>query len=203
MREMAFALLFMIISVPTNAQVVGAGVGISRGCVGDSSGVCGAMWSAHASVWLDDKIELGFRFATLSLPDDRGSEVRYQSVPGDGVQEVSHIDWQTTGMSRRITTGDVTYHFRRGYRIRVFVGGGLGIRSEHFVQTCTPAGCELSFPVGHRESRSGNGTIIGGASARITGALTLRGGVRLHNLLAEGLSTTEGFLESDWQFHLR
>ena len=43
--------LVLVAAAPVNAQVVEIGGGVSRGCIGDSSGFCGdeigAMWSAR------------------------------------------------------------------------------------------------------------------------------------------------------------
>jgi hypothetical protein len=133
---------------------------------------------------------------------------RFNAVNDPKVQQLSRIDVEDNRRSRRILTGDVIYHFGKGHAVRPFLGGGLGIMSNHVMQTCSPAGCELlmpllSSPVGQLVSRSGNLAIIGGASALIMSTLRIRGGIRLHNLAGEGLSTTEVFAETDYRFHFR
>jgi hypothetical protein len=89
--------------------------------------------------------------------------------------------------------------------VRAFVGGGFGQLSNRGVQTCAPAGCErlmsiLSSPVGRHARALSNMTIIGGVSGRITSRLHVRGGVRLHNLAGEGLSTAETFVGTSYRF---
>lgn len=72
-RRAYFAAAWLTISAPAAAQVAEVGVGISRACVGSEGSVCGddigPMWSTHASLCLDDRLEIGLRLAALSLSD--------------------------------------------------------------------------------------------------------------------------------------
>jgi hypothetical protein len=58
----------------------------------------------------------------------------------------------------------------------------------------------LSSPVGRHTRVLSNMTIITGVSGRITSRLHVRGGVRLHNLAGEGLSTAETFVGTSYRF---
>jgi hypothetical protein len=58
----------------------------------------------------------------------------------------------------------------------------------------------LSSPVGRLSHTSENMTVIAGASGRIGKRLRAQGGLRFHNFPAEGLSTTEAFVATGYQF---
>jgi hypothetical protein len=58
----------------------------------------------------------------------------------------------------------------------------------------------VSSPVGRLSHTSANMTIIAGVSGRISQRLRAQGGLRFHNLPAEGLSTTEAFVATGYQF---
>lgn len=215
MRRTLFAVTLLTISVPAAAQVVEAGIGISRGCIGDSSGFCGdeigPMWAPHASVWIDDRLEIGIRLATLPLRDWSYAvprDDRFNAVDDPTIRQLPRIDVNLQDRSRRILSGDAIYHFARKRPVRLHLGLGLGSLNDRSVQACAPAGCErlmpiLSSPVGRQSSRVGNLTIIAGVSGRIRQRLQVRGGVRLHNFAGEGLSTTEVFLATGYRFGRR
>ncbi len=216
MREVILGLSMLLsVSAAAGAQSLSAGVGIGRGCAGDSSGFCGdeagPMWSAHSSAWIKDRLEVGVRVALLPLPDQQyfvARDDRFNLVSDPTVRELTQIDVDSNRRSRYILSGEVLYHFRQGHTVRPFVGGGFGIMSNQLTQTCLPAGCELlmpilSSPVGRLASHSGNVTFTAGASAPIVKNVQLRVGLRLHNPSGEGLSTTEAFVETDWRFRFR
>jgi hypothetical protein len=214
MREMAQVLALLIISTPAAAQwsALEVGVDISRGCIGDSSGFCGdeigTMRAARATAWIDDRVEIGGRLAVLPLEDWHYSVVhdsRFDQANDPTIRALAGIDVAVRERSRRILNAEATYHFARGRPVRAFVGGGLGQLSNRAVQTCAPAGCELlmsilSSPVGRHARALSNMTIIAGVSGRITSRLHVRGGVRLHNLAGEGLSTAETFVGTSYRF---
>jgi len=214
MREMGLVLALLTISTPAAAQWSAAefGVDIGRGCIGDSSGFCGdesgPMRAAHASAWIDDRLEIGARLAVLPLEDwnySQERDSRFDLVDDPAARTLSRIDVAVQDRSRRILNAEAIYHFARGRPVRGFVGGGFGRLSNRSVQTCAPAGCELlmsilSSPVGRRVRALSNMTIIAGLSGRITSRLYVRGGVRLHNLAGEGLSTAETFVGTSYRF---
>jgi hypothetical protein len=214
MRGALVVLALLVVSARAEAQwtAVEAGIGISRACIGSEGGLCGeergAMWAAHASAWIDDRVEIGVRLAVLPLEDwnySQERDSRFDLINDPAVRTLSRIDVAVRDRSRRILSADAIYHFARGRPLRGFLGGGLGQLSNRGVQTCVPAGCELlmpifSSPVGRYASALSNVTIIAGLSGRISSRLYLRGGVRLHNFAGEGLSTSETFIATSYRF---
>jgi len=198
--------------VPAAAQVVEIGAGIGRGCIGDSSGFCGdetgPMWAIHSSVWLDDTFEMGARFAVLPLPDVNYSvahDDRFSAADDPAIRQLARIDVTGRERSRRIISGEATYHFPSEHPVGFLLGLGVGVKSNRTFQSCVPTGCErlmpiLSSPVGHLASRTPNLTIIIGASGRIKRRIEMRGGIRLHNFAGEESSTTEIFFTTGYRF---
>jgi hypothetical protein len=212
MRQTFCVVASLIISTPSAAQVVEAGVGISRACIGSEGSACGqetgAMWAAHASAWIADRFEIGIRLAALSRPDLTYSvphDDRFNAVDDPAIRQLARIDVASRGRSRRIVSGEAMYHFGRGSVIRGLLGLGVGTLIDRFEQTCAPAGCErlmpiLSSPVGRSTNDLGNFTIIAGASGRAGRRVQLRGGVRFHNFAGEELSTAEIFVAAGYRF---
>jgi hypothetical protein len=212
MPRMLFALLFLTCSTPATAQVFEVGVGISRGCVGDEGDSCndepGPMWATHGSVWLADRVEIGIRLGTLLLPDSGyaiARDDRFNVVDDPAIRQLPRIDVTVRDRRRRILSGDTIYHFGRGTMVRGLLGLGLGAARDRYVQACAPPGCErlmptLSSPVGRNSTRLPNVTIIAGVSGRIGARLQVRGGIRLHNLAGENLSTSEFFTAAGYRF---
>jgi hypothetical protein len=209
--------LLILVAFPVGAaaQVVEVGGGVSRGCTGDSSGFCGddsgAMWAVHGSVWLDDRVEIGIRFATLPRPDYSYAtprDDRFDLAPDPAIRQLPRIDVRVSHRSRQILNTEVLYHFARSRPVRGFLGVGLGERTDRFEQRCAPSGCEtlmpiLSSPVGRGSSRGGNLTMAAGISGRISKRLLVRGGIRLHNFAGEEQSTSEAFVATGYQFGRR
>jgi hypothetical protein len=209
--------LLVLVAFPVcaAAQVLEAGGGIGRGCTGDSSGFCGddsgAMWAVHGSVWLDDRVEIGVRLATLPRPDysyATARDDRFNLAPDPAIRQLPRIDVMVSDRSRQILSAEVLYHFARSRPVRGFLGLGLGERTDRFEQRCAPAGCEtlmpiLSFPVGRGSSRGGNITMVAGISGRISKRWLMRGGIRLHNFAGEEQSTSEVFVATGYQFGRR
>jgi hypothetical protein len=197
------------------AQVAEVGVGIGPGCTGDSSGFCGndtqSMWSAHGSVWIDDRLEMGVRVARLPRPDVNYSvarDDRFNVAADPAARLLPRIDVAVRDRSRRIVTVEAVYHFAPGRPVRPFAGIGLGNRTDRFEQSCAPAGCEalmtiLSSPVGRRTSHGSNLTAITGISARFRRVLQVRGALRFHNFAGESLSTTEATIDVGYRFGRR
>jgi hypothetical protein len=212
MRRKLLGVTFVLLSAaPAAAQVLEVGASIGRGCIGDSSGFCGpetdVMWAAHASVWLDDRLEIGFRFATLPLNDSSyvtPRDDRFNAASDPAVRQLPQIQTFIDSRSRQLLGGDVIYHFARGRLVRPHLGVGLGSRIERSTLTCQPSGCEqlmpiLGSPVGRHASRSGNLAIVAGLSGRIRKGVLLRGGVRLHNFAGEEASTAELFIAAGYR----
>ncbi len=214
MREMGLVLALLTMPTPSAAQWTAAefGVDIGRGCIGDSSGFCGdeigTTRAARASAWIDDRVEIGVRLAVLPLADWNYSvehDSRFDQASDPAIRALAGVDVAVRERSRRILNAEAIYHFARGRPVRAFAGGGIGQLSNRGVQTCAPAGCEsllslLSSPVGRHASALANMTIIAGLTGRITTRLYVRGGVRLHNLAGEGLSTAETFIGTSYRF---
>ncbi len=211
MRPILFALLCLTTARPAAAQVFEFGGGAGRGCVGDSSGFCGdeagPMWSLHAGLWLDDRLELGGRVATLPLPHVTYTvfrDDRFNRVADPAISRLPTIDVMLTERSRRLLSGELIYHFRRGSRVRPMLGLGMGSRTERWSAACVQPGCEqllpiVATPAGRGEGRAGLGTIIAGVSGRPGRRILVRGGVRLHNFAGEQTSTTEVFAAVGYQ----
>jgi hypothetical protein len=217
MRGTLLVLAVLTMARPAAAQwtAVEVGVGVSRACIGSEGGLCGeqrgTMWAAHASAWIDDRVEIGMRLALLPLEDWSYSaerDSRFDLVTDPTVRALAQIDVVIRDRSRRILNAEAIYHFARGRPLRGFLGGGLGRLSNRGLQTCAPAGCELlmpilSSPVGRYARALSNVTIIAGLSGRISRRLYVRGGVRLHNFAGEGLSTSETFIATNYRFGRR
>ncbi len=209
--------LLMLVAFPVSAaaQVLEVGGGVSRGCTGDSSGFCGddsgAMWAVHGSVWLDDRVEIGVRLATLPGRDysyATARDDRFNLAPDPAIRQLARIDVMVSDRSRQILSTEVLYHFARSRPVRGFLGVGLGERTDRFELRCAPAGCEtlmpiLSSPVGRNSRRSGNSTMVAGISGRVSKRWLVRGGIRLHNFAGEGASTSEVFVATGYQFGRR
>jgi hypothetical protein len=169
------------------------------------------MWAVHGSVWLDDRLEIGVRLATLPSPDYNYATVRddrFNLAPDPAIRQLPRIDITVSDRSRRILSAEALYHFARGRPVRTFLGVGLGERTDSFVQRCAPSGCEtlmpiLSSPVGHNSGRGGNVTMVAGISGQISKSLLVRGGIRLHNFAGEQQSTSEVFIATGYQFGRR
>ena len=213
MRTRAVVLAGLLLTAKlAAAQSLEVGAGIARGCIGDSSGFCGdqmgAMPAVHASLWLDDRLEIGLRLARLALPN------LYYSVPRDdrfnaaadpAARQIPRLDIASEYRSRRLQDFELIYHFMRGRAVRPMLGFGIGGRTERFQQTCLPAGCEhlmaiLSEPIGRFSATSRNIPVIAGLSARVHEHLQLRGGVRFDNFAGEEASTTEMFVAAGFRF---
>ena len=206
------ALMFLSVCAPATAQVIEIGAGVGRACVGTDGSVCGddtgAMWSIHSSIWFDDRLEVSARFAMFALPDWKYSQSRddrFNLVDDPAVRQIQRIDVTFNERSRQILSGEAIYHFARGRPVRGFIGFGFGTLTNRGFQACIPAGCErlmpfLSSPVGRLSHTSENMTMIAGASGRISERLRVQGGLRFHNLPAEGRSTTEAFVATGYQF---
>ena len=206
---------FLMTASPAGAQVFEVSAGIGRGCIGSEGGLCGddkgRVLATHASVWLDDRLELGVRFATLGLRDQTyfiAHDSRFEAADDPAARQLPRIDVASRNRSRRILNGDVLYHFQRGRPVRILLGLGFGRRWDLSTETCTPAGCERimailssggSFlPGAHRDI-----AIVTGLSSRVRQRVEIRGGVRLHNFAGEGTSTAELFIATGYRLGRR
>jgi hypothetical protein len=125
MRHLCRALICLALSTPATAQVAEVGGGIGPGCTGDSSGFCAndtqSMWSVHGSIWMDDRLEVGLRIATLPRPDLNYSvarDDRFNVAADPAARLLPRIDVAVRDRSRRILTLEALYHFAAGHPIR-------------------------------------------------------------------------------------
>jgi hypothetical protein len=214
MRHLWLALICLTVSTPAMAQVAEVGGGIGPGCTGDSIGCAydtRSMWSAHASIWMDDRLEVGVRIATLPRPDWNYSvarDDRFNVAADPAARLLPRIDVAVRDRSRRILTVEALYHFAPGRPVRPFAGVGLGDRADRSDQACAPAGCESLMPIlssglGRQTSHGDNLTAITGVSARFRKVLQVRGALRFHNFAGESLSTTEATIAVGYRFGRR
>jgi hypothetical protein len=214
MRQTIWVLALLTSATPAAAQwtAVEVGVGVSRACIGSEGGLCGeergAMWATHASAWIDDRVEVGVRLAILPRDDGHYTierDSRFDLSTDPVVRALPRIDVSVWDRSRRLLSAEAMYHFARGRPVRLFLGGGIGQRTNRGLSSCAPAGCErllsfLSSPVGRYASADTNITIIAGISGRLSRRLYVRGGTRLHNFGGEGFSTAEMFVSTSYRF---
>jgi hypothetical protein len=194
------------------AQGFELGLGVGRGCTGDSSGFCsgqtGTMWAVHGGYWVTDYVQIAARFAALPLDDSTHSthrDDRFDLADDAVARSLARIDVTNRERSRQVWGGELLYHFAGPRRFGPVLGIGIGELSNRSVQSCAPAGCErvlaaLGSHVGPIGGTVGNLTGILGVSGPATRRLRISGGVRLHNFAGESNSTTEGFLTTALRF---
>jgi hypothetical protein len=132
-------------------------------------------------------------------------DARFDQIADPAVRALLGVDVSVSDRSRRLLSAEAMYHFARGRPLRLFLGGGIGQRSDRGLTGCAPAGCErllsfLSSPVGRYASADTNVTIIVGVLGRLGRRLYVRGGTRLHNFGGEELSTAEMFVSTSYRF---
>ena len=134
---------------PAAAQVFELGGGLSRGCIGDSSGFCGddtgAMWALHGGVWVSPGWQISLRVATLPLPDATYSttqDERFDRAADPAVRAAARIDITTRERSRQLAGAEAIYHFAGPRRFGAVLGVGIGEVKTRSTLSCEPAGCE-------------------------------------------------------------
>ena len=215
---MLLVLAVVMMARPAAAQwtAVEVGVGVSRACIGSEGGLCGeqrgTMWATHASAWIDDRVEIGMRLALLPLEDWSYSverDSRFDLVTDPTVRALAQIDVVTRDRSRRILDGEAIYHFARGRPLRGFLGGGFRTAQQSWCADMRPSWLRTPDAdplVARRPLRQG--AVQCDDHCRIVGpnqqkTVPVRGGVRLHNLAGEGLSTSETFIATSYWFGRR
>ena len=200
------------LSGSATAQVVELGAGLSRGCVGDSSGFCGdeagAMWALHGSLWVSPRWQISVRLATLPLDDTSHStprDDRFDLVIDPALRSLPRIDITSRERSRKVAGGEALYHFAGARRFGPVLGIGIGTVRTRMTLSCEPDGCEqVMHALGERPGpirpRGGNLTFIAGLSGPAWARVQLAGGVRLHNFAGEEMSTAEMYLTTAIRF---
>jgi hypothetical protein len=204
--------ILVCLSRAATAQVFELGAGLSRGCIGDSSGFCGdeagAMWAVHGSLWVSARWQISLRLATLPLPDTSHSTLRddrFNLVVDPALRTLPRIDITSRERSRQVAAGEALYHFAGGRRFGAVLGIGVGEVRTRLTLSCEPDGCEqVMRALGERSGpitpQGRNLTLIAGLSGPAWARVQLAGGVRLHNLAGEGMSTAEMYLTTAIRF---
>lgn len=193
-------LSLLLLSAAPHAQrpELGASIGLGTG------GHTKTMTGVHATVWWNDRIETGIRMAWWPVAYPHGSAVYYVNC-GDGIPSTCapvsiHLNSVTP---RRFIAAEMRYHYRRGERLRPFVGAGYGRMDTSRDVSCAIPGCEPllgpTFPWGRRTSSAPDPIIIGGVSYAITNHLLARGVTRLH-FGGEELTMLETAVELGFRF---
>jgi hypothetical protein len=192
---------------PAAAQVFELGGGVSRGCVGDSSGFCGddagALWALEGGLWATSRWQITLRLAWLPLPGFEHStprDERFNRAGDPAARGLPRIDITVRDRSRLLYGAEGLYHFAGANHFGAVLGFGVGEVRNRSKSTCQPAGCEdvmaaLNRGGGDASPRGvGNLTLIAGLSGPAAKRIRVSAGVRLHNFFGEGLSTSEAFL---------
>jgi hypothetical protein len=205
----ALLALVMLGSVarPGAAQGFEVGAGLSRGCVGDSSGFCGddmgALWALGGGLWATSRWQINLRIGWLTLPSFDYStprDERFNLAEDPAARNLPRIDITLRDRSRLLYGAEGLYHFRGANHFGAVLGLGMGEFRNRSKSTCQPAGCEAVMAALRRGGDdgpprgAGNVTLIAGLSSPAGKRLRVSTGVRLHNLFGEGASTSEAFL---------
>ena len=218
MRNRCKALLFLCVILLTSrllAQGIEFGGSFGSGVRGTETSVFGGNTSpiggVYVSSWWADRIETAFRVAWLDLPDDRGSATYYYGCeardstgrclqPSGSFRSISRC-----ASPRRFMGGQGIYHFRRGSKLRPFVGGAIGAVHDSEVVSCEIAGCELLLPglspvLGTRTSSRWEVSDIFGVSTLVSDHFVIRGTVEFHSPFLEELSLFETSIGVGYRF---
>lgn len=190
----------LVLPAAASAQRFEVGASIGAGTAGTENSLAGGnttiMPGVRASVWWGDRLETGIRLAWWPIPNPHGS-AGYSINCGDGgpsTCDFFYVNFDRV-TPRLFVAGEALYHFRRGSRLRPFVGGGYGRMDSSENVTCETPGCEVhltpGFRFGRRQSSATDIIVIGGVSWTLTNHLRLRGAVRMHRPGGEDLSTAE------------
>ena len=212
LKKLLTVAILVCLSRSASAQVFELGAGLSRGCIGDSSGFCGdeagAMWALHGSLWVSPRWQISLRLATLPLPDTSHSTLRddrFNAVVDPTLRSLPRIDITSRERSREVAGVEGLYHFAGARRFGAVLGIGVGAVRNRSTLSCEPDGCEqvmraLGERPGRITPRGSNLTLIAGLSGPAWARLQLAGGVRLHNLAGEGISTAEMYVTTAIRF---
>jgi hypothetical protein len=145
----------------------------------------------HVSAWWADRVETGIRWVWVDVPSDD-----YRTGYGfDCVAGVCHTIVEIEGHrfgGRRMVSGHVIYHFRRGRLLRPYLGGAIGTIHERERVACVTPGCEAYLGgLGERRFSYDNVAIITGLSTLLWNRVVVRGGIVLHGFAGEELSLFE------------
>ena len=195
MRHLTLAFVVALIPAGVSAQVVELGGTIAAGCVGSDGSLCSSehpMYAAHASWWLADRVEIAGRVAHMRLTPYRGITVFPHEVTFD-----------VTGRSRDFFSALFIYHFRRGNRVRPFVGFGSGAYGHAQRVDCSPLRCASVPglpPEGHRREWMRDAILTTGASIHVTKRWNVRAGFLSHRFGNDENSTTEWLVGAGYRF---
>jgi len=186
-RHLVLAASLVFVPGLAEAQVVEVGATIAAGCVGSDGSACGTgthpMPGAHASWWIDDRVELGARVSRVGLPPYRGTTVFPTTVT-----------FEVTDRSREFVSTVVAYHFRRGKAVRPAVGFGSGGYAHSQRVRCEPVGCGgvAGLPLeGHRRMWMKDVIVFAGVSGELGSGWVLRSGCVTHRFANDENSTIE------------
>ena len=194
---MLLAVGLTLVPALSDAQVVEVGATMAAGCPGGDGSWCSSgphpMPAAHASMWINDRVEVGVRAANLPLPNVGGT----LSDTGSGTFEFSE-------RSRQFFSLVLIYHFRAGKTVRPMVGLGTGVylRSEDL--RCEPSDCgPIGFPAeGRHRTRMRDSIGTAGLSVHVTRRWVVRGGILFHRFDDEN-RTMETFAGVGYRFGAR
>jgi len=193
--------LLLFIPMSSNAQRLDVGASVGLGIGGHTKRMTGL----RASVWWNDRIETGVRVAWWPVPYPHGSADYYVNCGDQGRSTCEPVQVSLDrGVSpRRFVAAEVLYHYRRGERLRPFVGGGYGRMYTNEDVSCAIPGCEPlfdpTFPWGRRTSNAADPIVMGGVSYAVTRHLLARGVARLH-VGGEERTTLEAAVEVGLRF---
>lgn len=196
MRPLALVCCLTLVPGIALAQSIEVGGRVASGCVGSDGSICGngasALTGMHASVWLDDRFEIGASLARLRRPSE--SYPAYEEDPAIRV----------TARRRDFLSLTYTYHFAKGQPVRPMLGLGSGWMWDRSTVACEPTGCQADVPPWQRLGRRGRRNIdvifIAGLSGVIHDRWVLRGGWQSHRLANDENSTQELFLAAGYRF---
>lgn len=192
-------LLVPLSVIPLSAQSLEAGASLAVSCRGSDGSVCRdeslRTMGPYFSIWWGDRLEVGGRVVWLHFDD----------VHDYLLLEGSRVDFQVTDGRRRVVQGEAAWHFRRGRRIRPYVGVALGSLQDREVITCRPLGCEdlltrARMAVGAVRLSHRDAAVVVGVSATVLPRLRVRAGWRYHNPLRDELAMSELFVAAGYRF---
>lgn len=193
------------------AQTLEVGVSLAGSCRGSDGSFCSSSVAEIAGfdrhglrtpglrlgIWLADWIEVSGRVAWFEQPD-RHARSRFPD-------RADSIQYAVLERRRTIVQGEVTWHYRRGKRVRPNVGVGIGGYRLSERVTCEPAGCEselgrTGLSAGPSSEWHHDVSVAVGISVLLHPRVRVRGGRRIHNPWGEHLALSETFAAIGYRF---
>ena len=207
-------LALFTISTPAAAQwsAVEFGMDIGRGCIGDEGGFCGdeigTTRAAHASAWIDDRVEIGVCLAVLPLEDwnySQERDSRFDLANDPAVRSLSRIDVAVREHSRRILNPRKRYTI--SHEDARCAGSSAAGLANSAIAECRPApqpGASSYADPFHRRLAATPSRSPTSRPSPAFGAITSRA-VRARRdspaqPAGEGLSTAETFIGTSYRF---